>query len=199
MNRNLSSKIGYRLKSNPLHYFGDQILAEIQAFEGPTAQPHSQKELTMKPTLVKPATATPAAPSTSKPGAFGALLSRIQKCLSSITPTPEQLPTITPVIPQAKSRDAYPASLIQQLVPIPESYLTSLATDTQRMQSDARANQVIPSLLNKHQELLLIEDQNSLTGEQTKLRALLSEFGWYLDGWIDASRTELRPSVGGKV
>ena len=114
-------------------------------------------------------------------------------------PTPEQLPTVAPVIPQAKSRDAYPRALIDVLPRIPESLLSSLTTDIQRMQADGRANQTIPNIFKRYGEILVVEDETALSGEQARLYALLSEFGWYIDGWTDASRTELRPSVGGKL
>ena len=107
-------------------------------------------------------------------------------------PTPEQLPTVAPVIPQSKSRDAYPRDLIGMLPAIPESRLSSLTTDIQRMQADGRANQTIPNIFKRFGELLVVEDETALSGEQAKLHALLSEFGWYLDGWKDASRSELR-------
>ena len=192
MNRNLSSKIGYRLKSNPLQYFGDQILAEIQGFEG-HASPKPSKEMTMQPTATaKPATAAPATPSTPKPGAFGALMSRIQTCLTSITPSAEQLPSVPAVIAEGRSRDSYPASLVAMLPPIPESLLPALTTDIQSLQSDARANTTIPRIFTLYHGILVAQDEVNLAGEQAHLRALLSAFNWYMDGWTDASRTELR-------
>ena len=195
MHRHLSQKVGYRLKSDPLHYFGDQILAEINSFEGPASQPQTTKVMTMKPATAKPTAAAPATPSNA-PGAFGKLMAKITTCLSVISGA--ELPTIEPVIPQVKSRDAYPPPLIAQLPAIPESRLASLTTDAQRMQADGRANQTIPNIFKRHGELLIVEDETALSGEQAKLHALLSEFGWYLDGWTDNTRSELRPEIGAK-
>ena len=102
------------------------------------------------------------------------------------------LPTIPAPVAKIISRSAYPAGLAPRIEPIPEYRLDALANDVQRMQCDARANSDIPSIFRKYQCILTPEDQASLSGEQAKLRALLSAFGWWLDGWTDATRTELR-------
>ena len=195
MNRTLSSKVNYTHRQTGFDALGDAIASAIHAENKSLSQPQTTKVMTMKPATAKPTAAAPASSPTA-PGAFGKLMAKITTCLSVISGA--ELPTIEPVIPQVKSRDAYPPPLIAQLPAIPESRLASLTTDAQRMQADGRANQTIPNIFKRHGELLIVEDETALSGEQAKLHALLSEFGWYLDGWTDNTRSELRPEIGAK-
>ena len=176
MSRHLSENVAYRHRRDGFAVVGYSIARAIKS------EDHMQQKA--KDTPMK------------NVSSLSAIVSKIDHALAidskPSAPTPEELPVISPVIPVGPSRESYPPELVAMLPVIPESRLDALSNNTQRLQADARANQVIPRIFSRWSDVLTVEDSVALSGEQTKLRSLLSAFGWFLDGFTDASRTELR-------